>query len=50
MKKFNNLGDNMQSNPTAGKFGCAGRGYEDSGDYRKSLNDYDRLILLRAAS
>ena len=51
MKKFNNLGDNMQSESDDWQIWFDSEKPEVTkipGDYQKSLNDYDRLILLRA--
>jgi dynein heavy chain len=51
MKKFNNLGDNMQSESEDWQVWFDAEKPEIAkipGDYQKQLNDYDRLILLRA--
>ena len=51
MKKFNNLGDNMQSESDDWQVWFDSERPEVAkipGDYQKQLNDYERLILLRA--
>jgi len=51
MKRFNNLGDNMQSDSDFWQSWFDSETPETAklpGDYQKQLNEFDRLILLRA--